>query len=83
MNFAVGGSGEFDNLGFTKTSDQIAEFRQLISGVYDLADIVDKSLILFSISGNDYASVIRNFGFTVSFTDQDLKKSSVLSLQCI
>ena len=78
MNYAVGGSGEFDNLGFTKTSDQISEFRQLITaGVYNISDIVDKSLILLSISGNDYASVVRKSGITVTFTDQDLK-----NLQC-
>lgn len=60
MNFAVGGSGVKDNLGFTKTRDQIAQLKTVInSGVYS-ETVYKESLILFTISGNDYYAFLRN-----------------------
>lgn len=62
MNFAVGGAGVFDNLGFTKTRDQIAQFVTLLdANVFDNSSVFSESVILFAISGNDYAAYARNF----------------------
>lgn len=61
MNFAVGGAGVFNNLGFTKTRDQIAQFEALLdANVFDRSSVFSESVILFAISGNDYAAFSRN-----------------------
>jgi len=66
MNFAVGGAGVFNNLGFTKTSDQIAQFKALLdANVYDSSSVFNESVILFAISGNDYAAYTRNLAGSV------------------
>lgn len=68
INFAVGGSGVFDNLGFTKTRDQVAQFKKLLDANVYGSHGVDfaKSAVLFAISGNDYgaygASLITKVG---------------------
>lgn len=62
INFAVGGSGVFDNLGFTKAGDQIAQFKKLLDADVYGDDGLDfaKSAVLFAISGNDYAAYGRS-----------------------
>jgi hypothetical protein len=66
MNFAVGGAGVFANLGFTKTSDQIVQFKALLdANLYDTTSVFSESVILFAISGNDYAAYTRNLQSSV------------------
>lgn len=62
INFAVGGSGVFDNLGFTKAGDQIVQFKKLLDANVYGGQGVDfaKSAVLFAISGNDYAAYGRS-----------------------
>jgi len=62
INFAVGGSGVFDNLGFTKAGDQIAQLKKLLDDdVYgDHGVDFAKSAVLFAISGNDYGAYGRS-----------------------
>ncbi|CAM6028567.1 unnamed protein product [Sphagnum balticum] len=69
VNFAVGGAGVFDNLGFTKTGDQITQLKELVTaGVYDPSFMADSSLILYGVSGNDYAAFTRNNAGGISAT---------------
>jgi hypothetical protein len=69
VNFAVGGAGVFDNLGFTKTGDQITQLKELVTaGVYDPSFMAESSLILYGVSGNDYAAFTRNNAGGISAT---------------
>ena len=63
INFAVSGSGVFDNLGFTKTEDQITQLKEVLKAaeLYP-KDVVRSSLLLYMVSGNDYAAYQRNNG---------------------
>ncbi|KAG0558753.1 hypothetical protein KC19_10G051500 [Ceratodon purpureus] len=63
VNFAVGGSGVFPNLGFTKTGDQIAQLQVVLNsgvgGPYT-PTVRRKSLVFYGLAGNDYATFLRN-----------------------
>jgi len=62
INFAVAGSGVFDNQGFTKTGDQITQLKEVLKNRLYPKNVVRKSLILYAVSGNDYAAYRRNNG---------------------
>lgn len=62
INFAVSGSGVFENLGFTKTGDQIIELKRVLKTSLYSKTVYKKAVILYAISGNDYAAYERNNG---------------------
>ncbi|KAG0560821.1 hypothetical protein KC19_9G016500 [Ceratodon purpureus] len=62
INFAVSGSGVFENLGFTKTGDQITQLRRVLKTNLYSKTVYKKAVILYAISGNDYAAYKRNNG---------------------
>jgi hypothetical protein len=62
INFAVSGSGVFENLGLTKTGDQIAQLKEVLKTKLYPKTVYKKAVILYAISGNDYAAYKRNNG---------------------
>eukprot|EP00253_Pinus_taeda_P005740 PITA_05740 len=81
MNFATGGTGVFRTWpGLPSTSTQIDQLQELIgNGVYSAKNLAS-SLVLFSVSGNDYGSYILQQGGTVeglpSFVESVTKQLS-------
>lgn len=65
INFAVAGCGVFDNLGFTKTGDQIRQLTDMLNtDLYSKDVIFSEALIMYASSGNDYAAYRLNNGST-------------------
>ena len=62
INFAVAGAGVFDNLGFTKTGDQIKQLKGVLRTKLYPPSVYKKAIILYAISGNDYGTYKRNNG---------------------
>ena len=62
INFAVSGSGVFENLGLTKTGDQIAQLKEVLKTKLYPKTVYKKAVILYATSGNDYAAYKRNNG---------------------
>ena len=69
VNFAVGGAGVFDNLGFTKTGDQILQLQGVLNsgvgGPYN-STVLAEILAVYGLFGNDYAAFLRNNANLVS-----------------